>query len=120
MSRGAWKRLPQYEIAARTGPFPKKLVVHDLRVGSGAVLTSTDLFRVDFAGIRYGHEWKTTPSTRNRPEEFAFSEVIKGWKLGLPGMKVGGRRELIVPPRMGTVGKPVIYQIDLLAVHPRD
>jgi FKBP-type peptidyl-prolyl cis-trans isomerase len=120
MAKGAWKRLPQFEIAARTGPAPKKLVVNDLRVGHGAVLKRADRFTVDFAGSGYGHAYKTTPSTRNRPEEFVFSEVMTGWKRGLPGMKVGGRRELIVPVRLGTAGYPVIYLIDLLAVHPRD
>ena len=41
MAKGAWKRLPQFEIAARTGPIPKKLVVNDLRAVLGAALETS-------------------------------------------------------------------------------
>jgi peptidylprolyl isomerase len=47
---------------------------------------------------------------------FGMNEVIPGWVKGLPGMRVGSRRELIVPPGLGYRGHTLIYVIDLLAV----
>lgn len=50
---------------------------------------------------------------------FGMEEVIDGWRLGLPGMRLGGRRELVVPQRLGDAGTTAIYVIDLLAIHRR-
>jgi len=118
MSKAEISKLPQYKIRALPKPAPRKLVVKDLRKGFGATLRPGDSFLVDFAGSRYGRPYETTPATRNRPERFSFDYIMTGWKKGLPGMKVGGRRELIVPTRLGTATEPVIYLIDLLALYP--
>lgn len=118
MSRAEISELPQYKIRALRKPPPRQLVVKDLWKGSGAAMEPGDDFLVDFAGIRYGHAYETTPATRNQPEKFGFDEVMAGWKKGLPGMRVGGRRELIVPARLGSIGVTAIYVLDLLAVYP--
>ncbi len=73
---------------------------------------------VDWAEIPYGEALETTPDTPKKTLKFSFEKVIEGWEDGLPGMKVGGRRELIVPPRLGDTGVTMIYMVDLLAVEP--
>jgi peptidylprolyl isomerase len=118
MSKAEIAKLPQYKIRAMPPPAPRKLVVKDLWKGFGAALKPGDDFLVDFVGIRYSHAYETTPATQNEPIKFGFEEVMAGWRKGLPGMKVGGRRQLIVPPRLGSVSATAVYVIDLLAVYP--
>ncbi len=119
MTRTAISKLPQFDIRVPHRPPPDRLVIRDLRKGSGVKLRASDTMLVDFAGVKYGETLKTTPATRNKPEKFWFKEVIKGWQQGLPGMRVGGRRELIVPTALGDAGSPAVYVIDLLAVYPQ-
>jgi peptidylprolyl isomerase len=118
MSKAEIAKLPQFTIEARHGSEPKNLVIKDLRDGSGAVMRRGDAIRVLFAGVRFGEHIHTTPATRNAPTEFTFDEIIKGWQKGLPGMRVGGRRELVVPPRLAYRGGDIIYVVDLLAIKP--
>ena len=114
MSAAEIAKLPQFKIAARHGPAPRRLVIHDVRKGSGAVMKRGDTILIDWAEIPYGEALVASPSARQL--EFTFGKFIKGWEEGLPGTKVGGRRELIVPTRLGDTGGPMVYQVDLLAV----
>ena len=116
MSAAEIAKLPQITIRARRGPKPRRLVVRDLRKGSGAVMKAGDTMLIDWAEAPYGEALEATPSARQL--KFTFGKFIEGWEDGLPGMKVGGRRELIVPPRLGDTGLTVIYVIDLLGVEP--
>lgn len=118
MSAAEMAKLPLFKIRARQGPEPRRLVVHDLRKGSGAVMKRGDTMFVDWTEIRYGEALETTSDTPKKTLKFTFEKVIEGWEEGLPGMKVGGRRELIVPPRLGDTGLTMIYMVDLLAVEP--
>jgi len=104
------------------GPPPKRLVVKDLRVGTGAEAKTGDTAAVQYIGLAYktGKEF----DRRSRSEPFFFQlgapgQAIPGWEMGVPGMKVGGRRELIVPPRFtfDELGKPetLIYVLELLS-----
>src|SRR5579872_1582148 len=82
---------------------PKKLVVKDLIKGTGAVARAGDTIAVNYVGVLYStHKvfdasWshKTTFST-----PLGQGAVIPGWDRGLVGMRVGGRRELIIPPAL--------------------
>lgn len=80
-------------------------------------------------GVGYDSEEEFDSSwSRNEPFTFTLGagEVIKGWDQGVEGMKVGGRRELLLPPELayGAEGSPpsigpnetLIFTIDLLAV----
>ena len=114
MSPAEIAKLPKARIEARQGLPPDKLVVHDLRRGSGAVMRRGDTMLIDWAEVPYGRELESRPGERQL--KFTWGTYIKGWEDGLPGMRVGGRRELTVPPRLGDTGRTVIYVVDLLAI----
>jgi peptidylprolyl isomerase len=125
------------EPAAKTKPVvtvpkgapPKQLEVKDLEEGSGAEAKSGDKVTVQYVGVDYktGKEFDSSWS-RNEPFPFKLGagEVIPGWDQGIEGMKVGGRRELVIPPELayGETGYPpsiapnetLVFVIDLLAV----
>lgn len=115
------------KIAKPTGPAPKKLVKQDLIEGTGATAAAGDQLRVNYVGVSYenGEEFDSSFKT-GQPFEFQLgaSMVIPGWDKGLVGMKVGGRRKLIIPPELayGAEGSPpaigpdetLVFVIDLL------
>lgn len=117
------------EVAVPTGAPPKKLVVKDLKQGSGAEAKSGDVVTVQYVGVNY-KSGKQFDASWDRGEPFTFplgaGEVIKGWDQGVEGMKVGGRRELIIPPSLGygAAGAPpaippnetLVFVVDLLKV----
>lgn len=107
---------PAITIGRRHGKPPTHLVVRDLRKGTGARLKPTDAIVVNYFSNTYEKALKESKTGHYGPSRFAMNEVIRGWALGLPGMRVGGRRELIVPKRLGYEGFVGIYVIDLLAV----
>lgn len=112
------------------GPPPKKLVIHELEEGSGAEAKRGDEVTVQYVGVSY-KSGKEFDASWDRHEPFSFQlgagMVIPGWDKGVEGMKVGGRRELIIPPDLayGAEGAPpaiapnetLIFVIDLLKVH---
>jgi peptidylprolyl isomerase len=86
------------KVVPPSGPPPKKLVVKDLIKGTGPAATATSTVNVNYVGILYkgGKEFDSSWK-RGTTSSFPLSGVIPGWQQGIPGMKVGGRRELIVP-----------------------
>lgn len=118
MSKSEVAALSEPKVNPPSTPPPKDLVVRDLREGSGVRAKPEDTIVVDDVGVSYGsgEEFETTWGEGGRPSRLPLYEVIEGWEEGLPGMKVGGRRELIVPSKMAYGKGPVIYVIDLLAV----
>lgn len=115
-------------ITLPKGPAPKKLVTTDLITGTGATVKSGDTITVNYLGELYstGKEFDSSWS-RKTPftTQIGVGAVIKGWDQGLIGMKVGGRRELIIPPALGygptaqaTIppNSTLIFVIDLLGV----
>jgi peptidylprolyl isomerase len=117
------------KVTVPKGAPPKKLEKVELIEGTGAEATAGSKVTVQYAGVGYdsGEEFD---ASWNRNEPFSFtlgaSEVIPGWDQGVEGMKVGGRRELIIPPELayGESGAPpalgpnetLIFVIDLLEV----
>jgi peptidylprolyl isomerase len=118
---------PKVEVTGGTAP--KQMVEKELIEGSGAEAKSGDEVTVQYVGVGYktGEEFDSSWS-RHEPFTFALGagQVIKGWDKGVVGMKVGGRRELILPPSLayGSAGAPpaigpnetLVFVIDLLAV----
>ncbi|MCW3006573.1 MAG: peptidyl-prolyl cis-trans isomerase [Solirubrobacterales bacterium] len=92
------------EVKVPSGPAPKKLVVKDLVVGTGAEAKDGDNLTMDYVGVLYknGKQFDASWDSGN-PFSFQLGggQVISGWDQGIKGMKVGGRRELIIPPSMG-------------------
>ncbi len=119
MLKAERSKLPKIKIRKRSGPRPKHLIVNDLRKGTGAPVSSDDAILVRYDSDRYGEALRRSQKTVGfGPTRFGMNEVIRGWKAGLPGMRVGGRRELVVPSRLGYQGYTLVYVIDLLALFP--
>ncbi|HWI95517.1 MAG TPA: FKBP-type peptidyl-prolyl cis-trans isomerase [Solirubrobacterales bacterium] len=108
---------------------PKKYAIKEIEEGTGAEAKKGDEVTVQYVGVGYDSEEEFDSSwSRNEPFTFTLGagEVIKGWDQGVEGMKVGGRRELLLPPELayGAEGSPpsigpnetLIFTIDLLAV----
>lgn len=114
------------EFDAPQGPAPEELVIRDIIEGDGAEAKPGATVTVHYAGVEYdtGEEFD---SSWNRGEsiQFPLRGLIQGWQDGIPGMKVGGRRELVVPPHLAygpagaghfLSGKTLIFIIDLIDV----
>jgi peptidylprolyl isomerase len=92
------------KVSIPSGPPPKKLVVKDLIKGTGAVATASSTVNVQYVGELYkgGKQFDASWNDGSgQPVSLPLSGVIKGWQQGIPGMKIGGRRELIIPPSLG-------------------
>ncbi len=114
------------EIDVPTGPAPLELEVSDITVGDGAEATASSTVKVHYLGIEFdtGDEFDSSWS-RGQSIDFPLRQLIVGWQHGIPGMKVGGRRQLVVPPHLAygpsggqhaLAGKTLVFVIDLLGV----
>ena len=105
----------------------------DLKVGDGAEVPAIQRGRpaptvkVHYAGtLKEGGKEFDSSYKRNEPIEFSLAEVIQGWTYGIPGMKVGGKRKLIIPWQFayGEQGSPpdigqkadLVFEVELLGV----
>jgi FKBP-type peptidyl-prolyl cis-trans isomerase FkpA len=86
---------------------PSGLQYEDTTVGSGAEAAPGQHVHVHYTGWLYNNEQQGAKfdSSHDRNDPFAFSlgagMVIKGWDEGVAGMKIGGKRTLIIPPQLG-------------------
>jgi peptidylprolyl isomerase len=108
---------------------PADLVVSDLTLGDGAEATAGSTVSVHYVGVAHstGEEFDASYS-RGTPLQFrlGIGQVISGWDQGVVGMKVGGRRQLVIPPHLGygdrgaggviKPGETLIFVVDLLGV----
>jgi peptidylprolyl isomerase len=108
---------------------PTDLVVTDITAGDGAEATAGATVEVHYVGVTHstGEEFD---ASYNRGQPLAFrlgvGQVISGWDQGVTGMKVGGRRQLVIPPHLGYgdrgaggvigPGETLIFVVDLLGV----
>ncbi len=113
---------PEPEFHAE--PAPAELVINDLIEGDGDVAQSGATVDVHYLGVDYetGEEFDSSWS-RGESIQFPLRGLIQGWQDGIPGMKVGGRRELICPPALAygpagsghrLSGRTLTFIIDLL------
>jgi peptidylprolyl isomerase len=110
-------------------PPPADLVVEDITVGDGAEATAGSTVNVHYVGVAHstGEEFDASYN-RGTPLKFqlGIGQVIAGWDQGVQGMKVGGRRKLVIPPHLGygdrgaggviKGGETLIFVVDLLGV----
>ena len=87
-------------IEVPQGPAPTELQIVDGVVGEGLEATSGANVLVDYVGVGFdsGKEFDASYN-RGEPLSFrlGFGQVIKGWDDGVQGMRVGGRRKLLIP-----------------------
>ena len=89
-------------IGAPTGTAPTTLVTKDIIVGSGAEALPTSTMTVHYTLMAWSTGKVVESSwTGGSPATFPLANVIVGWQQGIPGMKVGGRRLLVIPPDLG-------------------
>ena len=114
------------EIDFIEGPAPTELVITDLVEGDGAEAKPGDTVDVHYVGVEFdtGEQFDASWD-RGESISFPLAGLIAGWQEGIPGMKVGGRRQLVIPPELAygpaggghrLSGKTLVFVIDLLAV----
>ena len=111
------------EIEFQDGPPPTELVITDLIVGDGAQAQPGGNVTVHYVGVDYetGEQFDASWD-RGEPIAFPLRGLIQGWQDGIPGMRVGGRRQLVIPPELayGTSGghrlsgRTLVIVIDLI------
>jgi peptidylprolyl isomerase len=117
------------EIDFPDSPPPNDLEVTDVTTGEGDEAVAGKTVRVHYVGVAHstGEEFD---ASYNRGEPLSFrlgsGQVIAGWDQGVQGMKVGGRRKLVIPPHLGygdrgaggviKPGETLIFVVDLLEV----
>ena len=108
---------------------PADLVMTDVVEGEGTEATAGSTVSVHYVGVSHstGEEFDASYN-RGTPLEFRLGvgQVISGWDQGVQGMKVGGRRQLVIPPHLGygdrgaggviKPGETLIFVVDLLGV----
>ena len=117
------------EIDFYDGPPPTELEITDITVGDGAEAGAGDTVKVHYVGVALssGEEFDASYN-RGAPLDFPLGagRVIAGWDQGVAGMKVGGRRQLVIPPHLGygdrgaggviKPGETLIFVVDLIDV----
>jgi peptidylprolyl isomerase len=108
---------------------PAQLEIEDLEVGDGAEATAGQQVEVHYVGV----SWRTRKqfdASWDRGDTFSFGlgqgQVIKGWDDGVAGMRVGGRRRIVIPPALaygkrgagGVIGpdETLVFVVDLLGL----
>jgi peptidylprolyl isomerase len=119
--------MPKPKVTVPKGKAPTQLVVKDLKKGTGAVVAPGETLKVNYVGVLYdnGKEFDTNFGKLPLMFPIGTGQVIQGWDKGLIGMRVGGRRELIIPPdlaygsqRSGKIppNSTLVFDVDLLGV----
>lgn len=114
-------------IALPGGDPPTELQVVDVVDGTGAVAESQATVTTHYVGQSWSNGQQFDSSwDRGQPVSFPLDRVIDGWTQGIPGMQVGGRRLLVIPPHLAYGQRPppgsgiapgatLVFVIDLLA-----
>lgn len=117
------------EIDFPDGPPPTDLVIVDVTAGDGTEAVAGSTVSVHYVGVAHstGEQFDASYD-RGSPLQFRLGagQVISGWDNGVEGMKVGGRRQLTIPPDQaygdrgagGVIapGETLIFVVDLLSV----
>lgn len=118
------------EVSVPDAPPPTALAREDLEVGTGAEAAAGTTVDVQYVGVSWSTKKQFDASWDRGGRPFSFrlgaGEVIRGWDQGVAGMRVGGRRRLVIPPDLGygargaggVIGpnETLVFVVDLLAV----
>ncbi len=121
------------EVELPQGRPPVNLEIKDLVVGEGVTATKGDTVRVHYVGVALG-TGREFDSSWERGEPLAFTlggrQVIRGWDMGVKGMRVGGRRRLVIPSFLAygergagpdiRPGETLVFVCDLVGIDPQD
>lgn len=121
------KKSGKPDVIVPNGPPPDSLVIEDIIQGTGKEATTGSTLSVQYVGVSYSTRKEFDSSWGREPFQFQLpGRVIDGWNEGIPGMKVGGRRKLIIPPRLAygdqargkniKANETLVFIIDLLEV----
>ncbi len=114
------------EIDFIEGPAPTELQVTDITEGDGPEAVAGGKVDVHYVGVEFdtGEQFDASWD-RGQSANFPLTSLIAGWQQGIPGMKVGGRRQIVCPPELAygpaggghrLSGKTLIFVIDLMGV----
>ena len=105
-----------------------ELTIEDIIVGEGAEAVKHSIVTVNYTGwLEDGSKFDSSLNSGREPLRFTVGagQVIQGWDQGIPGMKIGGKRKLTIPPSMGygnrdngaiPANSVLIFEVDLLVV----
>jgi len=117
------------DVTIPDGTPPAELQVHDEVVGQGPEATKGKTVDVHYVGVAWS-TGRQFDASWDRRATFSFplggGQVIDGWDQGVAGMKVGGRRRLVIPPHLGygtqgaggviKPGETLVFVVDLIGV----
>ncbi len=110
-----------------TSPMSEELIITDTQVGTGAEVKAGDMVRIHYTGTLEDGTIFDSSVNRGQPFEtqIGVGMLIQGWDQGIPGMKVGGKRHLIIPAELGYGAQAVgsipanstlIFDVELLEI----
>jgi FKBP-type peptidyl-prolyl cis-trans isomerase len=128
MASGQEKNASPTKVAGKPTTTSSGLQYWDIVVGTGATAVAGKAVKVHYTG--WLTDGKKFDSSVDRGQPFSFSlgggQVIKGWDQGVAGMKVGGKRQLRIPPELGYGGRgaggvippnaTLVFDVELLDV----
>lgn len=113
------------EVEFIEGPAPTTLAITDLVLGEGAEAVAGGTVEVHYLGVDFetGEQFDASWD-RGASITFPLNGLIAGWQQGIPGMRVGGRRQLVIPPALAygesgghrLAGRTLVFIIDLINV----
>jgi peptidylprolyl isomerase len=112
-------------IGKPDGAAPTELISRDIVIGSGTEVVSSSTLNVHYVLISWASGEVLQSSWSGAPAVFPLSGVIQGWQQGMPGMKAGGRRLLVIPPELaygasgsGPIGpnETLAFVVDVISV----
>ena len=115
------------ELEPPEGSPPEALTVEDLAEGDGPPASEGDVLTVHYLGMTWGGSEFASSWERGQPLTYTHGEGrwVEGWEEGIDGMRVGGRRRIIVPSELGygqrgapgvPAGETLVFVVDLLDV----